>query len=149
MEKQHVYVMICCPMRDKSDEEIKAWILETRKWVERYMGPSVEVTCFDNMVHYRNPSLMGIDKNLDSYGLFCLGNGLANVMAHCNYIVFAPGWNDSRGCIVEMLAARLYGKAAIALNQNVDDGELYKVSQESIDDMLKLGLKLERYSNEA
>lgn len=148
MEKQLVYVMICCPMRDRSDEEIKWSLLETRKWVEQYMGPSVEVTCFDNLVHYHNPSLMGVE-NRDSYGLFCLGNGLANVMAQCNYIVFAPGWNDSRGCIVEMIAAKLYGKPAIALNRNVDDGELYKVSQEAIDDMLKLGLKLERYSNEA
>lgn len=148
MEKQQVYVMICCPMRDRSDEEIKWSLLETRKWVEQYMGPSVEVTCFDNLVHYHNPSLMGIE-NRDSYGLFCLGNGLANVMAQCNYIVFAPGWNDSRGCIVEMIAARLYGKAVIALNRNVNDGELYKAYQGAIDDMLNLGLKLERYSNEA
>jgi hypothetical protein len=136
-------------MKDKTDDDIKQSLLETRKWVERYMGPSVEVTCFDNMVNYHNPSLMGTEENRDSYGLFCLGNGLANVMAHCNYIVFAPGWNDSRGCIVEMIAATMYGKPAIALNRNVDDGELYKVSQESIDDMLKIRLQLERYSNEA
>ena len=149
MEKQRVYVMICCPMRDKSDEEIKYQLLETRKWVEQYMGPTVEVICFDNMVNYRNPSLMDTEENRDSYGLFCLGNGLANVMAHCNYIVFAPGWNGSRGCIVEMIASRLYGKAVIALNRNSYDGKLYKVSPETIHDMLKLGLELERYSNEA
>jgi hypothetical protein len=70
-------------------------------------------------------------------------------MAHCNYIVFAPGWNSSRGCIVEMIAARLYGKPTIVLNRNGYDGKLYKVSPETIHDMLKLGLKLERYSNEA
>lgn len=148
MEKQRVYVMICCPMRDKSDEEIKYQLLETRKWVEQYMSPTVEVICFDNMVNYHNPSLMDTEENRDSYGLFCLGNGLANVMAQCNYIVFAPGWNCSQGCIVEMIAAKLYGKPAIALNRNIADGELYKVSQESIDDMLKLGLRLERYSND-
>lgn len=116
MDTVHKNVMICCPMRGLSDQEIEKNLWEIQRFIQD-SHPEWHCSFFDNFVKYKT-----VINEADDYGLYCLGMGIANVMSRCDVIVFAPGHEASRGCLVEFSAAMNYNKEIIRLQ--TEDGEL-------------------------
>jgi hypothetical protein len=87
-------IMISQPMRGKTNEEIKA---ERASIVEYFEGQGDEVieTIFD------------FPEGADP--LAYLGASITE-MAEADYVYFAEGWEEARGCKIERAAAEAYGK---------------------------------------
>ena len=137
-EKLKLKIMICVPMRDRTDEEIKASIDEIRHFLigdvmndiaDAPIGIEIEIIYTDNMVKYHCPV---VAEDGDAYGMFCLGNGFANVMSMCDYVAFAPGFLNSRGCLSEVITAMLYNKPVIPFQYNYHTGDLELMSNEDL-----------------
>ena len=125
-----VNVMLCAPMKGKTDEEIKASIETLKEQVSNHIlqdfkgrnnigefmnDSTVTLKFWDNMVEYKNPTL-DPERVIRQYRMFCLGNGISNVMPHCNYVVFGENWWESYGCIIEAITARSYGMNIVSIN---------------------------------
>lgn len=99
VENAPVEIFISQPMKDKTDEEI----LQERKRIEdMWAGKAVHfIDSFFESGVSRNP--------LDSLGKsICL-------MRDADLVIFAPGWENARGCRIEHEAAVNYGKHIIEL----------------------------------
>lgn len=127
-------VMICTSMRGLHDFEIQNNILAAKDFVEKEF---MDVEFVNNYINYTFSTL---DNEGDSYALMCLGAGLTNVMSGVNAVVFAPGFLNSRGCIIEALAAKSYGKTIIALQRNYETGEIEIMPEHSFNTNLKIVL---------
>lgn len=93
-----VKVMISQPMRERTDEEIKK---ERNYIISRAVSQDMEVldTLFDfdgkNPVYYLAKSI--------------------EVMSEADVVIFAKGWEQSRGCRIEFEIAKNYGKQILIL----------------------------------
>ena len=96
-------VFISQPMNGKSDEEI---LKERNKIIhllkERH-GEDVEIldSFFEDYVP--SPSI-----NEDRVGLKYLSKSL-EILADADLVVFAPGYKEARGCLIEYECAKAYG----------------------------------------
>lgn len=90
--------MISQPMRDKTEEEIRAVRDEARQKLEG-MGYAVINT------YYSKHIMRCYSGNV---ALYCLGQSLMD-MACCEAVYFCRGWEDARGCRIEHEAAKGYG----------------------------------------
>lgn len=91
-------LFISQPMRDKTDEEIKAERAEIVKRVTERFG---EVEVIDSFIEENSPD------NANA-GLWYLGKSLELLsVADCAY--FAEGWHNYRGCKIEHECAVQYG----------------------------------------
>lgn len=97
-------VFISQPMKDKTDEEI---LTERNRMIERvkelYPSEEVEVleTFFQNAPHEARP-LWFLAKSLE-------------FLSTADVAVFAPGWDQYRGCRIENTCAREYGIAVVEM----------------------------------
>lgn len=83
-------IFISIPMKDKTDEQIKE---EMNVIMEKYF-PEDEL--LDTVVDSGSP-------------MKCLARSIS-LMDEADLVVFAPGWDRSRGCMIEYLIAGTYGK---------------------------------------
>lgn len=91
-------IFISQPMRDKTDEEIKAERAEIVNHVTKLFG---EVEVIDSFIEENAPD------NANA-GLWYLGKSLELLpTADCAY--FAEGWQNYRGCKIEHECAVQYG----------------------------------------
>ena len=92
-------LFISQPMRDKTDEEIKAEREEAIKEVEKQLGEKVEVldSFFEGAPHDAKP-------------LWFLGKSI-ELLAQADIACFCRGWVEYRGCRIEEKCAKEYGIA--------------------------------------
>lgn len=91
-------LFISQPMRDKTDEEIKA---ERAEIVNRVTERFGEVEVIDSFIEENAPD------NANS-GLWYLGKSL-ELLSTADCVYFAEGWQDYRGCKIEHECAVQYG----------------------------------------
>ena len=90
-------LFISQPMKDKTDEEIKAVREEAIRRAKEKLVEDVEVidSFFENAPHDARP-------------LWFLGKSL-ELLSTADIAYFAKGWNDYRGCRIEHICAEEYG----------------------------------------
>lgn len=90
-------LFISQPMRDKTNEQIKAEREKAVAAVEKLYGKKVEVidSFFENAPHNAKP-------------LWFLGKSL-ELLATADVAYFCDGWQDYRGCRIENDCCREYG----------------------------------------
>lgn len=89
-------VYISQPMRGKTDEEILAERDRIRAQLQYDFGDFIELQTYKQ-------------ENKGKAPLEALGDGI-KLMAQADIVVFAPGWDNNRGCMIEHLCAELYSK---------------------------------------
>ena len=89
-------LMISQPMVGRTERDI----LQERDVLRRFFEKDGH-TVLDTYIQQAPPR----DSNA---GLWYLGRVL-ELMAECDGVVFAPGWKDARGCVIEHHAAARYG----------------------------------------
>lgn len=147
--KAKVNVMICTPFSGLTDKEIEFNIHNTASkltdivlslFVDNDEGyDALEVDCFNNHINYQRPMIPDDVGTMESYRLMCLGNGISNIMAECDAVVFANNWHESRGCMMEMMSALLYHKPIVALDEDgnvLEHDHMMDIIKDSITDML-------------
>ncbi len=147
--KAKVNVMICTPFAGLSDKEIEFNIHKTASKLtdivlalfqdndEGY--DELEVHYFSNNINYQRPMIPCDTDTMEDYRLMCLGNGISNIMAECDAVVFAGKWHESRGCMMEMMSALLYHKPIVALDEEgnvINRDHMMDIVKDSINDML-------------
>lgn len=96
-------VMISQPMRGKTEEQIRAERADLQKILSGRMD-IVEDTVFPDFVTAEG-------KNIP---LLYLGESLKH-MAKCDVVIFMPGWEHARGCVIEHMAAENYGLEVVEM----------------------------------
>lgn len=147
--KAKVNVMVCTPFAGLTDDEINCNIRVTcSKLTDIVLDlfqdndegyDELEVHFFSNNINYQRPAIPCDTDTMEDYRLMCLGNGISNIMAECDAIVFAGKWHESRGCMMEMLSALLYHKPIVALDEQdnpIDRDHMMDIVKDSINDML-------------
>ena len=102
-------IMISQPMRGKTNEEIRK---EREELVKKLTSKGHQVidTIIDDF----------IDGEGDDYAIKCLSKSIEHI-ADVDAVVFMPGWEQARGCRVEYVVARDYGKFISDMGDVVDE----------------------------
>lgn len=97
-------VMISQPMAGKSDGEI----LEIREKAVKILEASgyEVINTFFNDESYSDKNLRG--KGISNIPLYFIAKSLEK-MSECRAVYFCNGWEEARGCVLEMEAAVKYG----------------------------------------
>lgn len=90
-------VFISVPVYGNTKDEVKIQKEEIMKTLERYNS---NLVLLDSWIYKSDSSLE------------CMGEGLI-IMARADIVVFASGWENSRGCQLEHACANAYGKNII------------------------------------
>ena len=149
MSKAKVNVMICTPFAGLTDDEIESNIHDTASKLTDIVldlfrdnddgYDELEVHYFSNNINYQRPMIPCDTDTMEDYRLMCLCNGISNIMAECDAVMFANKWHESRGCMMEMLSALLYHKPIVALDEQgnvIDRDHMMDIVKDSILDML-------------
>jgi len=91
-------VMISQPMRGKTNKQIREERESIVKQLEQ-QGHEVVDTVIDDFIEGEG----------DNYAIKCLAKSI-EFMANVEALIFMPGWENSRGCIIENRIALEYGK---------------------------------------
>ena len=91
------------PMRHVTDEEI---VFTRRKAVRALALQGYE--CIDSLDAAKKRYADGAPTGVMRPPLYFLGEVL-KIMSQCDAVYFCKGWEEARGCMVEHLAAELYG----------------------------------------
>ena len=147
--KAKVNVMVCTPFAGLTDDEINCNIRVTcSKLMDIILAlfqdndegyDELEVHYFSNNINYQRPAIPCDTDTMEDYRLMCLGNGISNIMAECDAVVFANEWHESRGCMLEMLSALFYHKPIVALDEHgevIDREHMMDIVKDFILDML-------------
>lgn len=147
--KSKINIMICTPFSGLSDGQIKSNIRDAAsKLMDMALDlfrdndegyDELEVHYFSNHINYQRPMIPCDTNTMEDYRLMCLGNGISNIMAECDAVVFTDNWSESRGCMMEMISALLYHKPIVALDEKgnaIDRDHLMDIVKDSITDML-------------
>jgi hypothetical protein len=147
--KAKVNVMICTPFAGLSDDEIEFNIHKTASKLTDIVLDlfkdnedgynELEVHFFSNNINYQRPMIPCDTDTMEDYRLMCLGNGISNIMAECDAVVFANKWYESHGCMIEMISALMYHKPIVALDEEgnpITRDHMMDIVKDSINDML-------------
>ena len=94
-----VKAIICQPMNGKTIEEIEQDRIYIKKMLE-----SVGIETVNNIFDFENKS-----------PIYYLAKSL-ELMSDADLVVFLPGWDNSRGCMIEFRVAKEYGKPIFIAN---------------------------------
>lgn len=91
-------LFISLPMKDKTNEQIRVKREKLHHDAQRILGHEVELidTFFEDVPHDATP-------------LYYLSKAI-ELMGDAKYVMFASDWKSARGCRVEHLVAKEYGK---------------------------------------
>ena len=106
-------IYIAQPMGGRTDEEILQERVSILKLMEDIVGPNIEEV----------PSFFRGEEREKMKPLRMLGMGL-ELMSDSDTIVFAPNWEDARGCRIEHEAAVQYGYHIIDLSDGQNEGDI-------------------------
>lgn len=99
-------VFISQPMKDKTNEEILKEREDAVAMVKTYF-PDEEIQVIDSFFK---------DKPVQVKPLWYLAKSI-ELLSIADVAVFAPGWEQARGCRIEEQCASQYGIAVLYLNQ--------------------------------
>lgn len=115
-------VFISVPMRGRTDQEIaKAIEIAKSKLSEMAEENNEVIEYVDNFVSMRD------DTDIKDPAMYCLG-GAIQKMSKCDAVYFCPGWQETRGCVIERHVAVLYG-----LTRLYQDDKTGVIFQESVE----------------
>ena len=89
-------IFISQPMKDKTDDEIKAEREKAIKLCKKYLGEDIEV--IDSFIE---------NAPADATPLWYLGESI-KLLSQADYAFFCDGWEEARGCVIEHDCARKY-----------------------------------------
>lgn len=105
-------IFISQPMRGKSEHQIKADRAVAVSEAAEYLKEEVEVIDSYFSEEYTRALKLKESKNVP---LKHLALSLS-LLADADMAVFAPGWNEARGCLIEHEAALAYGIKTLELD---------------------------------
>ena len=108
------YAFLCLPFHGKSQKEIRKDLQVCEKWFRQVITDE-DMQFINNNIAY--PRFNQTDNN---FRLMCVSIGLLIKMRKADNICFGPGWEKSKGCMLEAFAAALYGKHIYAIT-SIDD----------------------------
>lgn len=91
-------LFISQPMRNKTDEEIKSERTVAIAKAKEKLGEDVEII----------DSFIENEPNVKMIPVWYLGESI-KLLSEANAAYFAPGWQDTRGCLIEYSVATTYG----------------------------------------
>lgn len=114
MSDNAVKVFLSQPMSGYSNEAVQETRREAEKVIDKYF------IRFNN--HYEIVSTFYDQEAKDADKMrhpkiYRLGHALM-VLANCDYIYFAGDWKNKRSCVVEFIAARMFGVNIIPSSDN-------------------------------
>lgn len=87
-------LFVSLPMRDLTEVEILSNMHKAKEQLEHILGE--EFLLIDTFIREDRPG----DVPKDKTGIWCLGKSI-EMMATADFVIFAPGWKNARGCRVE------------------------------------------------
>lgn len=100
-------IFISQPMAGKTDEEIAKERADILSWAQDAYGEFQEIPMFEKV------QLVG------KSDVYCMGMSI-QMLADADLVIFAPKWYQNRGCIIEHVVCKLYGKRYLELAQAKD-----------------------------
>ena len=95
-----IKVFISIPMNGKTENDI---YLERMELLKKLPGSVQDYEILDSWIDEFAPG--------DTRpGLWYLAKSI-EILAHADLVIFAPGWKDARGCVIEEMCAEKYGLA--------------------------------------
>ncbi len=100
-------------MTGRSDDDIAAdiaqarWLLEQRRYPMRIITPLEIKEMVD--LKYKQYAESGTEYGYEEY----LCQDIYQIIKECDAVCFCRGWQQSRGCRLEMAAAKIFEKAII------------------------------------
>lgn len=139
-QKNQKKVFLCLPMKGKTNKEVKAMIVKNEQIFQQILYGDIKFV--NNFNAYPKGKLTE-----NNFRLMCCSIGIIRYMIPSEIVCFGIGWSKSRGCLLEALAAYLYGKKIYAISNidnrgivNVVSGDLFRMTlMDAIDKLLKGG----------
>lgn len=90
--------MVSVPMLGRTEEEVRAIIEEKKEYLENKLG----YTVIDSYI------VEDVPDNVEFDAVYLLGKSL-ELMSECQLVYFCNGYNNARGCRIELSVAQAYG----------------------------------------
>ena len=103
-------VMISQPMKGKTREEIEAERKAVVEVITNAGGEVIDTIFAPSPEEAQNKPVWYLSKAIEA-------------MSTVDIVVFLPGWETARGCIIENIIATRYGVAIVDMNQETNGGE--------------------------
>jgi hypothetical protein len=114
-------LFISCPMKDRTEENIKKSFEAMRRIAEAYVGETLQV------INPYEPKACESDED----SIRCLGDSI-KLMAEADYFVTFENYFEYRGCSVENQVAALYGLKRMLVMTKVAAPDVLDKKQEQI-----------------
>jgi len=102
--------MISQPMKDKTREEIEAERKAVVEVITKAGGEVIDTIFASSPEEAQNKPVWYLSKAIEA-------------MSTVDIVVFLPGWENARGCVIENTIATAYGVAIVDMNQEINGGE--------------------------
>lgn len=109
-------VFISVPMRGRTDEEIAKAIEIAKSKLSKMAQENNEV--IEYVEYVDNFVSMPQNTDIKNPSMYCLG-GAIQKMSKCDTIYFCPGWDETRGCVIERQVAVQYGLTCLYQNDEL------------------------------
>ena len=113
----NVRVFISQPMSGRTAEAVAETRAEAEKVIDKYFCKFHNNT-YEIVTTFHDQEAKDAE-NFNHPKLYRLGHALM-VLASCDYIYFAGDWKNKRSCVIEFLAARMFGVNIITPDKNVN-----------------------------
>ena len=100
--KMTIKVFVSCPMKGLDREQIIKVQKDTfDKFVSEYGIKSIDYQLMDTCMN------LNVPENITNMSLYYFGHSIV-LMSEANLVLFAAGWKDARGCVLEHEIATKY-----------------------------------------
>ena len=103
-------IMISQPMKGKTKEQIEADRSVVVKAITNAGGEVIDTIFAPSPEEAQNKLPWYFSKAIEA-------------MSTVDIVVFLPGWENARGCVIEHVIASAYGIAIVDMNQEINGGE--------------------------
>lgn len=103
-------IMISQPMKGKTKEQIEAARRVVVEAITNAGGEVIDTIFAPSPEEAQNKPLWYFSKAIEA-------------MSTVDIVVFFPGWENARGCVIEHIIASAYGIAIVDMNQEINGGE--------------------------
>jgi hypothetical protein len=120
-------VMICFPSGPSMDDNdivfrvianlISDKVIE--RWKDSHSDIEELVAYYysNNIANYMRPDIDS-SEDPDAYDIMRIGNGISDIMPHCQVVVLDEHWTDSKECIIDAITALMYHKYIVEINRD-------------------------------
>ena len=103
-------VMISQPMKGKTKEQIEADRKAVVEAITSAGGEVIDTIFAPSSEEAQNKPVWFLSKAIEA-------------MSTVDIVVFLPGWENARGCVIENTIATQYGITTVDMNQEINGGE--------------------------